>query len=139
MVRIHSHLSPPTMPNSLRVIFLIALGSAVGGVMRHLVGNALGDAVQVPWRTFVINVTGSFVLGAFLHWSERQGTGHPGMRAFVAIGLCGGYTTFSTFSYETVVLLETGAYARALGYALGSVVTSVGAVFAGFGVAKFLP
>lgn len=66
---------------------------------RHTVGNLLGDLVHVPWRTFVINVTGSFVLGAFLHWSERQGASHPSLRAFVAIGLCGGYTTFSTFSY----------------------------------------
>jgi CrcB protein len=126
------------MPSSYRVLMMVALGSAVGGVLRYLVGNVLGDAVHVPWRTFVVNVTGSFVLGAFLYWSERQGTDHAGLRAFVAIGLCGGYTTFSTFSYETVVLLETGAYARAVAYALGSVVTSVGAVFAGFGVAKLV-
>jgi CrcB protein len=126
------------MSSPYRVLMMVALGSAIGGVLRYLVGNALGDAVQVPWRTFVINVTGSFVLGAFLHWSERQGTAHPGLRAFVAIGLCGGYTTFSTFSYETVVLLEFGAYARAASYAVGSVATSIAAVFAGFGLAKVL-
>ncbi len=124
------------MPSSYRILMMVAFGSAVGGVLRFLLGNAFGDAVQVPWRTFVINVTGSLILGAFLHWSERQGTGHPGLRAFVAVGLCGGYTTFSTFSYETVVLLEVGAYARAVTYALGSVAASIGAVFAGFGVAK---
>jgi CrcB protein len=126
------------MSTNLRIILLVAMGSALGGVARHTVGNLLADAMHVPWRTFFINVTGSFILGAFLHWAERQGTGHPSLRAFVAIGICGGYTTFSTFSYETVVLLETGAYLRAFTYAAGSVMASVGAVFAGFGAAKLL-
>jgi len=59
------------MPSSYRVLMMVALGSAVGGVLRYLVGNVLGDAVHVPWRTFVVNVTGSFVLGAFLCRTPR--------------------------------------------------------------------
>lgn len=101
-----------------------------------MVGNWLGDHVHVPYRTFVINVTGSFVLGLFLHWAEAQSTGHPNLRALVAVGICGGYTTFSTFAYETVVLMETGAYARAATYATLSVLGSLAAMFAGFAAAR---
>jgi CrcB protein len=122
--------------SSLKLLLYVALGSAIGGVGRALVGNWLGDHVHVPWRTFAINVTGSFVLGLFLHWAEVQSTGHPNLRAFVAVGVCGGYTTFSTFAYETVVLMETGAYGRAALYASLSVLSSIGAVFAGFATAK---
>ncbi len=101
-----------------------------------MVGTWLGDLVHVPYRTLVINVTGSFVLGLFLHWAEAQSVGHPNLRALVAVGICGGYTTFSTFAFETVVLLETGAYGRAAVYASLSVLASMGAVFAGFATAK---
>ena len=124
------------MSNSQRFLLYIALGSAIGGVSRAMVGTWLGDHVHVPYRTFVINVTGSFVLGLFLHWAEAQSTGHPNLRAFVAVGICGGYTTFSTFAFETVVLMETGAYGRAAAYASLSVLGSLGAVFAGFAAAK---
>jgi len=122
----------------MKIVLLIALGSALGGVMRHFVGSWLGDLVHVPYRTFVINVTGSFVLGLFLHWAEAQPTGHANLRALVAVGLCGGYTTFSTFAYETVVLLETGAWGQAALYAGGSALTSVLAVFGGFAVARLI-
>jgi len=124
------------LSSATKIVLLIAAGSALGGVLRHFVGTWLGDVVHVPWRTFIINVTGSFVLGLFLHWAEAQPSGHPSLRAFIAIGLCGGYTTFSTFAYETVVLLETGAWGRAALYAGGSAVASILAVFGGFLVAR---
>jgi CrcB protein len=127
---------PHLVSSSFKLLLYVALGSAIGGVGRVTVGNWLGDHVHVPYRTLVINVTGSFVLGLFLHWAEAQSTGHPNLRALIAVGICGGYTTFSTFAYETVVLMETGAFARAAAYALLSVLGSLGAVFAGFAAAK---
>ncbi|MFN0122116.1 MAG: fluoride efflux transporter CrcB, partial [Blastocatellia bacterium] len=84
-----------------------------------------------PVGTFVINVTGSFVIGALLAMSETQ-TGLPAhWRLALATGFLGAYTTFSTFSYETLRLLETGRAALALAYALGSVLAGLLAVWLG--------
>lgn len=126
------------MTTTARILLWVALGSAIGGVARALVGSWVEGALQVPSRTLLINVTGSFLLGFFMHWAGQQPAGHPNLRAFVAVGLCGGYTTFSTFSFDTVVLLETGAYARAAMYVALSVLGSVGAVLLGFVSAKAL-
>lgn len=126
------------MTTTARMLLWVALGSAIGGVARASVGSWVEGSLQVPYRTLIVNVTGSFVLGFFLHWAGQQATDHPNLRAFVAVGLCGGYTTFSTFSFDTVVLLETGAYARAAMYVALSVLGSVGAVLLGFVSAKAL-
>jgi CrcB protein len=84
-----------------------------------------------PWGTFVVNVTGSFLVG----FVARVGTGSaalsPDVRAGLLVGLCGGYTTFSTFSYETLRLLQDGAYVRGGAYAAGSVLVSLAATAVG--------
>ena len=124
------------MTSNLRAVLLIGSGSAFGGVGRHFVGEWLGKIVQSPYRTFVVNMTGALLLGFFLQWAEQQDVGHPSLRLFVAVGLCGGYTTFSTFSYETLALITTGAYGRAAVYAVASVLVSLAAVFAGSAIAR---
>lgn len=115
-----------------------------GGLAGTFARYALQGLVQeragfaFPWGTFVVNLTGSFLVG-FL---ARIGTGTtvlaPEVRTGLLIGFCGAYTTFSTYSYETVQLLQAGAYARAAAYGLGSVAVALAATLAGIAVANRL-
>ncbi len=118
----------------------IAIGGVVGtlarfgveGVVHRWAGSAF------PWGTLAVNVSGSLLIG-FL---ARLGTGaaafSPDVRAALLIGFCGAYTTFSSYSYETVSLLEQGAWARAGAYAVGTVVVSLVATMAGMTAADHL-
>ena len=116
-------------------LFLIGLGSALGGMARY--GAALYLARRFdetfPWGTLFVNVTGSFVIGFFF---TLTGTGgrlaiSPDWRAFVTVGLCGGYTTFSSFSLQTLVLMQRGEWALAGLNTLGSVASCFLAVWLG--------
>ncbi len=88
----------------------------------------------MPWGTFTVNVLGSFVLGFLLVWLQAVAPNDQ-IRQFAAIGVLGSFTTFSTFSYETVTLVRAGEVLRAGGYALGSMVVGVLAVMIGIGLA----
>jgi CrcB protein len=122
------------------MLWYIAAGSAIGGVGRYLLGGVFQrqTAGTFPVGTLVINVTGSFLLGMILRYAVDTPTLTPEARAFLTIGLCGGYTTFSTFSYETVALLEDGQWPRAAAYVLLSVALSVLATFLGIAAAREL-
>lgn len=114
----------------------IAIGSALGGVARYglssLIANWFGQGF--PWGTLVINVTGSFVIGFFGTLTGPDGRLLvPGdFRQFVMIGICGGYTTFSSFSLQTLALAQDGAFTRAGLNIAGSVVLCLIAVWLGF-------
>jgi CrcB protein len=120
------------------MLWYIAVGSALGGVSRYLVGGMAQRILDTtaPAGTLLVNVTGSFLLGAFLRYALDTPTLTPELRAFLTIGFCGGYTTFSTFSYETVALLEDGEWTRAGLYATLSVLLALGATILGFLVAR---
>jgi CrcB protein len=122
------------------LIWYIALGSALGGVGRYLAGELVQRAAQTtfPTGTIAVNVTGSFLLGLIIRYAIETPSVTPEMRAFLTIGLCGGYTTFSTFSYETVALMEDGQWPRAALYVALSVSLSVLAAFLGFAAAREL-
>jgi fluoride exporter len=115
------------------MIWYIAFGSALGGVARYLFGGWIqGRAgAAFPVGTLVINVTGSFLLGLLYRYAADSAAITPEVRAMLTIGVCGGYTTFSTFSYETVRLLEEGEFGRAGLYIALSVLLSVAAAFLG--------
>lgn len=108
-------------------------GGAVGCVARYAVGRAaplLLDLRTFPWHTFGINVAGSFVLGLVAVWYKSHP--QPAWYLLLGTGFCGGFTTFSTFSLETLTLLEEDRPAAAAVYAVGSVVA--GLVAAGLAV-----
>jgi CrcB protein len=119
-------------------VLWVALGGAIGSALRFGVSEAMRRApalVSLPWATLTVNVIGSFVLGWYLRSSMADAVS-PQARAFVAIGLCGGFTTFSTFAFETATLLETGHLTRAAAYATLSVALCLGATFAGFAISR---
>lgn len=115
------------------MIWYIALGSAIGGMLRYLLGGWIQRAAggTFPIGTLVINISGSFLLGLIYRYATESAAATPEVRAFLTIGICGGYTTFSTFSYETVRLLEDGELGRALGYVALSVLLSIAAALLG--------
>jgi fluoride exporter len=120
------------------MLLYVALGSAIGGVSRYLLGGLVQRMLDTtfPAGTLLVNVTGSFLLGAIIRYALETPSLTPEVRAFLTIGVCGGYTTFSTFSYETMALLEDGEWARAGVYITASVVLSLIATFLGFALAR---
>lgn len=109
----------------------VALGGAAGSLLRYAAGQVLGPARPgaFPWHTFAVNVAGSLLLGIVVALVPRDDPHH--LRALLAVGFCGGLTTFSTFGYETVSLLQSRAWAVALAYAGGSFVIALLAVVIG--------
>jgi CrcB protein len=114
------------------------LAGAVGAPVRYLVDGAVGDRTEgvFPWGTFIVNVTGSLALGvvtglALYHAFPNE------PKVVLGTGFCGAYTTFSTFTFESVRLVEEGAISEAFRYALGTLVTCAVAAAAGLALAAF--
>jgi fluoride exporter len=120
------------------MLLYVALGSAIGGVSRYLLGGLVQRMLDTtfPAGTLLVNVSGSFLLGLIIRYALETPSLTPEVRAFLTIGFCGGYTTFSTFSYETVALLKDGEWARAGIYITASVVLSLVGTFLGFALAR---
>jgi CrcB protein len=93
-----------------RSIFLVGIGGFVGSVLRYLVSLtfAAWSTSPFPYATFTVNVVGCFLIGVIFALSERGNVLSPEGRIFLTAGFCGGFTTFSTFSYETLRLLQDG-------------------------------
>jgi CrcB protein len=113
----------------------VAIGSAIGGVLRFLCSGLIAERIGevFPWGTLAVNVAGSFVIGFFFTLTGPDGrllVGAPA-RQFVMIGLCGGFTTFSSFSLQTLDLARDGDWLRASTNIVGSVVLCLTAVWLG--------
>jgi CrcB protein len=122
------------------MIWYVALGSAVGGVTRYLLGGWIQQRTgsTFPIQTLLINVSGSFLLGLLQRYALDTAAISPEVRTMLTIGFCGGYTTFSTFSFETVRLLEDGDWPRATLYIGLSIVLSISGAVLGVTAAKEL-
>jgi CrcB protein len=126
----------------LHPVTLISVGSIVGGNLRYFLGrwvDSLQWAGGLPWGTFLINVTGSFLLGFFgVAFVDRVGPGRREAYLLLGVGLCGSYTTFSTFEWETLKLIRDGSWWAALLNVVGSVLAGFAAVVAGAVLARLL-
>ncbi|MFJ3306987.1 fluoride efflux transporter CrcB [Streptomyces sp. NPDC086549] len=118
---------------------LVVLGAVVGAPLRYLTDRAVQsrhDSV-FPWGTCVVNVTGCLILG-LLTGAVSAGAAGAHLQLLLGTGLCGALTTYSTFSYETLRLTETGAGLYAAANVVASVVAGLGAAFAGVSIAEVL-
>jgi CrcB protein len=126
----------------MMIYLLVGLGGALGSVVRFwlsgIVDTRIGETF--PWGTLVINVTGSLLIGFFATLTGPEGRVFASSytRQFVMIGLCGGYTTFSAFSLQTLNLAREGEWLRAGGYIAGSVLACLIAVWLGHLLATYL-
>lgn len=120
-------------------IVSVAVGGALGAVARYGLSGWVHTWTEesFPWGTLAVNVVGSFLLGAAFLYLDRGGFS-PELRHFATIGLLGAFTTFSTFTFETVMLLQDGEWARAGGYVALSVFLGLVAVLLGFWAADGL-
>ncbi|WP_030212264.1 fluoride efflux transporter CrcB [Streptomyces bikiniensis] len=118
---------------------LVAAGGAVGAPLRYLADRAVQarHGTAFPWGTLTVNVVGSLVLGLLTGAALSGAAGHT-VQLLLGTGLCGALTTYSTFSYETLRLAETGARFSAAANVVASVLAGLGAVFAGLALAKVL-
>ena len=125
---------------SLYTCLIIMAGGALGTLARYLISVlAAPISGNLPWGTIIINITGSFIIGLFgtLTLAHGRFPVSENMRLFVMIGLCGGYTTFSSFSLQTLDLMRSGAVTRAGVNIAASVVLCVAAVSAGHLIASY--
>jgi CrcB protein len=119
---------------------LVFLGGGFGASLRHAVNLlcARGLGTAFPWGTFIINISGSLVMGLIAGYLAFKGEASQPWRLFVMTGVLGGYTTFSAFSLDTALLYERGELGLALLYVLGSVLLSIAGLFAGLALVRHL-
>jgi len=117
----------------MRTIVAIAIAGALGALARYGIGGLILTRAgrTFPWETFVVNITGSFILGFLFTLMTEQLTTASWLRAAVTIGFVGAYTTFSTLTYETYRLMEDGALGLAAANVFGSVAAGLLAVYLG--------
>ena len=128
------------MPLQLQFLLLVFLGGGLGSSMRYGVNLATVAwfGPHYPWGTLTVNVVGSAIMGAFAGWilAREPGTGSDAVRLFFMTGVLGGFTTFSAFSLDVVVLWQRGAAATAAGYVIASVAVSLLALLVGMALMK---
>ncbi|ACI92559.1 CrcB protein [Afipia carboxidovorans OM5] len=119
-------------------ILAVAVGGALGSVARYLVGIGAGKlfGTDFPWGTLIINITGSFLMGVLAGLFATRWNLPQAARIFLTVGICGGYTTFSTFSLDSFYLIERGELVATAAYMVGSVVLSVGALIGAMHVVR---
>ena len=120
------------------VIAAVGIGGGIGALIRYYVAGWIQPAwwPGFPFGIFVVNITGGLVMGLITALAALKLQMAPEMRAFLTTGILGGYTTFSTFSLDSALLMERGAYAQAAAYVVGSVVLSILAIFLGFWIVR---
>jgi fluoride exporter len=122
----------------LETILWISLGAIVGANLRYFVAQQVARLASpgFPYGTLAINVTGSFVLGFFLIWTTERVLADPRWRLLIAVGFCGGYTTFSSFAYESFALMEQGQWLSSLWNIFGTNFLCLAAVLLGAVLAR---
>jgi CrcB protein len=119
---------------------LVFIGGGLGSTLRHLVNIVCPRlfGANFPYHTFIINITGSTIMGLIAGYLAFKGDAAQSWRLFLMTGVLGGYTTFSAFSLDAAVLYERGEIILALLYVLGSVVLSILGLFAGLALVRHL-
>ena len=132
------HLGGNTAEERCVRYLVISLGGVLGANARYLLGNwvAARYGTSFPYGTMLINVSGSFVIGFFLVLITERFVVHPNWRLFFAVGFLGAYTTFSTFSFESITLIQGGSWLLGLANIVGSVVLGLVAVLTGMALAR---
>ena len=122
----------------MRPLLFVGIGGGVGSILRYLLQVFAGRHIPIafPMGTFLVNFSGCFLIGIFYSLASRYTGFNPEWRLFLITGICGGFTTFSTFSYDGLMLLKQGSYLYFLLYVIGSVVLGLLATFAGAAIFK---
>ncbi|MFV8279980.1 fluoride efflux transporter CrcB [Christiangramia marina] len=120
----------------IKNLLLVFLGGGLGSSLRYLLSKYLNDGGVIPQGTLVVNVLGSFLLGLALGWFIKHDMLNHQLYFLVAIGFCGGFTTFSTFSFENFNMIKSGDYISFSIYFLGSIILGIIAIFLGIIISR---
>ncbi|MGZ3765415.1 MAG: fluoride efflux transporter CrcB [Mucilaginibacter sp.] len=122
----------------MRTLLLVFIGGGLGSVMRYAVNRLMNSLVSsaFPIGTFLVNIIGCFFIGFLVFYTNRFGSYNQQWRLFLVVGLCGGFTTFSAFSYENVALINDHRIFLFLAYTIGSVALGIIATYCGLLVAR---
>lgn len=120
--------------------FLIAFGGALGSMARYWVGSTIASRMgtKFPYGTFVINITACVIIGFSLTFLAKRVELNPAWRFLVPVGFIGAYSTFSTYEWETLSTIRTGAFLMAVLYAVSSLILGLAAVWFGSAIAEIL-
>lgn len=119
-----------------RNILLVGAGSFVGGALRYAVSLLLKSSGGFPWATFAVNLLGCMAIGLLWGLFNRYSNVSQQLVLFLSVGFCGGFTTFSTFSKESLQLMQSGNWMCLILYVVGSIVLGLLLVAAGYQIAK---
>ena len=124
----------------MAAVLWVGLGGFLGANARYLLGGWIANRLgaEFPYGTYVINVSGSFILGFFLAFAQDRAWVAPSARLLFAVGFVGAYTTFSTFEYESMRLFQDEELLLGAVYLIGSVVSGAAAVIAGFALGRWV-
>ncbi|HKQ46081.1 MAG TPA: fluoride efflux transporter CrcB [Rhizomicrobium sp.] len=119
------------------MLLAVGVGGGIGALARYYLAAAIQPAGSVfNWGIFAVNITGGLLMGMIVEASALKLNLSPELRAFLTVGILGGYTTFSSFSLDSALLLQKGEYVLAGAYVIGSVVLSIMALFAGLWIVR---
>jgi fluoride exporter len=122
----------------MRALLFVGIGGGLGSILRYVISVFVGRHIPIvfPMGTLLVNISGCFLIGVFYSLVTRHADLHSDWHLFLITGLCGGFTTFSTFSYDGLILLKQGSNLSFMLYVLGSVVIGLLATFAGVALFK---
>ena len=122
----------------MRALLFVGIGGGLGSILRYAISVFIGKHIPVvfPLGTLLVNISGCFLIGVFYSLVTRYAGFTPEWRLLLITGICGGYTTFSTFSYDGLILLRQGANLSFMIYIIGTVVIGLLATFAGAALFK---
>ncbi|HEV3224180.1 MAG TPA: fluoride efflux transporter CrcB [Puia sp.] len=122
----------------MRALLFVGIGGGIGSILRYAISLFIGRHVPIafPLGTLLVNISGCFLIGVIYSIASKYVGFHPEWRLFLITGICGGYTTFSTFSYDGLILLKQGSNFYFMLYVLGSVILGLLATFAGAAIFK---
>ena len=118
-------------------VLAVGVGGGLGALARYYIaGWVQPPGAEFNWGIFIVNITGGLLMGMIVEASALRLNLAPDMRSFLTVGILGGYTTFSTFSLDSALMLQKGQYGLAAAYVIGSVVLSITALFAGLWIIR---
>lgn len=121
-----------------RELLIVGAGSFIGGSARYAISCIIRNSHGFPYGTFTVNLAGCFLIGFIYGLLARHMPGNSSILLFLTTGICGGFTTFSTFSRESIIMLQNGQHIHFILYVAGSITLGMAAVVAGNWIGKIL-